>query len=74
MSTLFCRQCSIVHPVVPVRAVPALLELFLLADRAAAADPGRVAHGPMDHTHATHTHSQRQRHQGDRRRLRKYTI
>lgn len=52
-----CRQHPLVHPAVPVRAVPAVLQLLLPADRAAAADPRRVAHGPLDHAHATHTHT-----------------
>lgn len=57
-----CLQCAVVRPIIPVRAVPALLQLLLPADRASTADPGRVAHRPLDHAHASHPHTQCQRH------------
>ena len=69
ITPLILPQLTIVHPAVPVRAVPALLQLLLPADRVAAADPRRVSHGALDHAHAAHTHPLCQCPQGDRGRL-----
>lgn len=62
---VLCPQCAIVRPFIPVRAVPALLQLLLPTDRAPTADTRRLPHRTLDHAHSSHTHTQCQRDQGN---------
>lgn len=57
------------YTVLSLRTISAVLELFFPVHRAPATDTRRVAHRPVHHSSSFNIHPERERHQGDRRRL-----